>query len=74
MPQNSRRCWKLEDEMRIDDWLNRHVTTSTSLLVEYGYWAPLVMAEARAKLMKAEDKREAKHLVKRIERLSAALK
>ncbi len=60
--------------MRLDDWLNRRVTTSTSLLVEYGSWAPLVMAEARAKLMKAEDKREAKQLVKRIERLSAALK
>jgi len=60
--------------MNIDSWLNRGVTTSTSLVVEYGYWAPLAMAEARTKLMTRREREQAKRLAKDVQRLSTALK
>ena len=43
--------------MNITSWLDHGVTTSHSLSVEYGYWAPLAMAEVRAKLLGEEEKR-----------------
>ncbi len=43
--------------MNITNWLDHGVTTSRSLSVEYGYWAPLAMAEVRAKLLSIEQKR-----------------
>ena len=60
--------------MNIDSWLNRGVTTSTSLVVEYGYWTPLAMAEVKAKLMTDHEREQAKRLARDVQRLSAKLK
>jgi len=43
--------------VNITSWLDHGVTTSRSLSVEYGYWAPLAMAEVRAKLLSIEERR-----------------
>jgi len=56
--------------MNIDSWLNRGVTTSPSLVVEYGYWAPLAMVEVKAKLMTDHEREQAKRLAKHIRRHS----
>jgi hypothetical protein len=55
--------------MNIDAWLNRGITTSNSIAVEYGYWAPLAMAEVKAKLLNEQEKAMIRKQAKRMERI-----
>ncbi len=53
-------------KLSLKAWLDRDVTTTQSVVVEYGYWCKLAMAEVQAKLLTERERKVMRALARRL--------